>query len=221
LTESITYLSNRSSNEPFINKTTHLDASLKEKPVVLSKICHVCGVEFFRKDCYHVHGKYIVEMNDYMWDNKIYCSKKCHSKSYFEKNKDKIREFQKAYQKDYNYKLSNPEGYKISRQKQYKKIKSNPVLIERQKQYVLKRYNEKIVPLKKTIYELYNYSCAVCGYSTVLDLHHIDEDSISTNSINDLKNKRLIPLCPNCHACYHRSKFTKQHILKFYKQNGK
>lgn len=51
--------------------------------------------------------------------------------------------------------------------------------------------------VKQFIVDLYG-KCECCGYSEVLDLHHIDEDR--TN--NDPENHSV--LCPNCHAKIHR-----------------
>lgn len=51
--------------------------------------------------------------------------------------------------------------------------------------------------LKNFIVNLYG-KCECCGYSEVLDLHHIDED----HNNNDPSNHGV--LCPNCHAKIHR-----------------
>lgn len=51
--------------------------------------------------------------------------------------------------------------------------------------------------LKSFIISLYS-GCESCGYSEVLDLHHIDEN----HNNNDPVNHGI--LCPNCHAKIHR-----------------
>lgn len=48
--------------------------------------------------------------------------------------------------------------------------------------------------------------CQCCGYSEVLDLHHIDG-----NHYNNDPNNHLI-ICPNCHAKIHRLKMTLQEM---------
>jgi len=41
------------------------------------------------------------------------------------------------------------------------------------------------------------YACQLCGYSEVLEIHHLDKNA--GNSINN-----LVVLCPNCHTKLHR-----------------
>ncbi len=40
--------------------------------------------------------------------------------------------------------------------------------------------------------------CVVCGFTTVVDVHHKDGDKSNNQDCN------LIALCPNCHAMVHR-----------------
>ena len=43
-------------------------------------------------------------------------------------------------------------------------------------------------------YRAYGEKCEICGYTEVLDVHHID----GNRNNNDKDN--LIVMCPNCHA---------------------
>jgi hypothetical protein len=63
--------------------------------------------------------------------------------------------------------------------------------------YVLEHISKLPKGLRLFIINLYG-KCECCGYSEVLDLHHIDED----HSNNDPNNQGV--LCPNCHAKIHR-----------------
>ena len=66
------------------------------------------------------------------------------------------------------------------------------------KTYAIGRNNVRIPKtLKNYIISLYG-KCECCGYSEVLDLHHIDEN----HNNNDPSNHGV--LCPNCHAKIHR-----------------
>jgi hypothetical protein len=62
-------------------------------------------------------------------------------------------------------------------------------------------------PLKthRTIAEKHlKMECAVCGFSDVVEIHHIDED----HSNNAIEN--LVPLCPNHHRMIHKARFKDQ-----------
>lgn len=66
------------------------------------------------------------------------------------------------------------------------------------KTYAVGRNNVRIPSrLKNYIISLYG-KCECCGYSEVLDLHHIDGD----HNNNEPSNHGV--LCPNCHAKIHR-----------------
>lgn len=47
----------------------------------------------------------------------------------------------------------------------------------------------------------FNMVCLVCGFASVVDVHHLDEDH-SNNSVDN-----LVPLCPNHHRMIHRNEF--------------
>jgi hypothetical protein len=77
----------------------------------------------------------------------------------------------------------------------------------------------------KTLYEKYNNECANCGYSKVLDIHHLDEDADRRGETDDwrdivINNKRFVVLCPNCHHCYHRGKLSKSEIEELYREDS-
>ena len=65
------------------------------------------------------------------------------------------------------------------------------------KTYSIGRTEKLPKTLRNFIISLYG-KCECCGYSEVLDLHHIDEN----HKNNDPSNHGI--LCPNCHAKIHR-----------------
>lgn len=68
------------------------------------------------------------------------------------------------------------------------------------------------------LHSYYDNKCARCGFDKTLDLHHIDENSISIDTSIDIikNNKRFISLCPNCHRLYHENWYEKQELENLY-----
>lgn len=56
----------------------------------------------------------------------------------------------------------------------------------------------------KTVCKRHNsYSCIICNFNKILDVHHVNEDN------TDNRKENLIYLCPNHHKMYH-SRFKKE-----------
>lgn len=106
---------------------------------------------------------------------------KNYNKSYYEKNKDKIKEAQKRYyqktkeqRKQYNkgYQKKNLDKFRAGNKRYYEKYGDK--IKKRHKEYNLKRtYGIDIVTYNKLL-ESQNYKCPVCG--DVLISPHLDHN---------------------------------------------
>jgi hypothetical protein len=63
-------------------------------------------------------------------------------------------------------------------------------------------------------FKTYDKRCIICGWTTIVHVHHIDENSNNNNSNN------LVPLCPNHHAMMHLTQY-KGIMLKQIKNKGR
>ena len=125
-------------------------------------------------------------------------------------NKEDVRQQIKRYNKPDDGRM-NPENYlnHIWNQRKYcsnwcSYVASTRISSQRQ-------YQKRINKL--------GGRCARCGYSQVLDIHHIILRSEGGSNSND----NLIVLCPNCHALFHRGLIDKSELflLKFKDKEGK
>jgi hypothetical protein len=69
--------------------------------------------------------------------------------------------------------------------------------------------NEGTSNFPRSVIDSFDKACAICGYDTVINYHHITEKS--NGGDNSVAN--CIPLCPNHHAEYHRGFLTKEFII--------
>ena len=56
------------------------------------------------------------------------------------------------------------------------------------------------------LYKKLTEKCVICGFSSVVDLHHLDEDKTNNSEAN------LIGLCPNHHKMLHHTNFKNEVI---------
>lgn len=64
------------------------------------------------------------------------------------------------------------------------------------------------------LYKKVTSECLVCGFSNIVDLHHLDE-----NKENN-KEENLVGLCPNHHKMFHDFRYKKE-ITDILKEKGK
>jgi len=64
------------------------------------------------------------------------------------------------------------------------------------------------------LYKKITSECLVCGFSNIVDLHHLDE-----NKENN-KEENLVGLCPNHHKMFHDFRYKKE-ITDILKEKGK
>lgn len=61
------------------------------------------------------------------------------------------------------------------------------------------------------IKDAFDYRCAVCNYSSIVQFHHIKP--LSEGGLSTIEN--CVPLCPNHHAEYHVGLLTKEDIQMY------
>jgi len=70
-------------------------------------------------------------------------------------------------------------------------------------------YNiKKFYNISPELYRQITKECFICGFNSIVELHHIDGDHNNNNGNN------LIGLCPNHHKMIHSHKFRKEIIEK-------
>ena len=157
-------------------------------------------------------------------------NKKNYDKEYYQKNKEKLRENNKEYMKDYK----NTERYKQSKIKSQKKYSisqkgreaqkrssikysqtkkgkelynkySQTIKGKRSRRKAARRYYHKISKSKKFGLILKDYKeltkeCSICGFNRFT----VDVHHKDFNKENNIK-ENLIGLCPTCHQTLHRT----------------
>lgn len=141
-----------------------------------------------------------------------YCSDICQRKASYKQNK----EYRKQYLKDYREKLP------VEKKKQYAhsawiKVKTNPVKYQERLSTSKKFCQEYMARNRNKIFKIYRYKCAICEFSSVLDIHHINDDGKGDTNFNRTLSEYIV-LCPNHHTMYHRGLIDKEYLLKFQKE---
>ncbi len=184
------------------------------------KSCVGCRKEIKREKVWNNWKTYKIDISDKQWERKKFCSRNCsnnhHARKRY-KNDPKLREYRRNWFK--NVSKEKRKGYyekhKPIKKKYLERLKKeNPELLEKWKENYLKSIRKE----RNKIFERYDNKCAICGFSKVLDIHHIDKRRHKRgNSVMDYKKNRVIVLCPNCHVSYHRGILSKEELLKEYK----
>ena len=126
---------------------------------------------------------------------------RAYHKKYRQENKEKIAEYNK------HWRMKNPEYMKNYRKKYYELNKER----ERQRgKNNYKKYKQfKTSDKRARIIRQLGHKCAICGFSEVVNVHHI----ISVRKYPNGKRKKdfalkrineYIVLCPNHHALIHK-----------------
>jgi len=154
----------------------------------------------------------------------IYC-KSCSEKKIIErkhlypiKYADSIRRWSKEhpnYTKEYWKRKKQDQNYmkKVSKRRKVYYLKNKERLTEKSRKY--NRENRKRLTAKSHRLTIEEYNkitskCCICGFTEVVDLHHIDEDKNNKSKFN------LVGLCPNHHQMIHRRHFTFDDLKKKY-----
>jgi predicted restriction endonuclease len=157
-----------------------------------SSLCSFCGHEYIKK---RVKQKY--------------CSDLCQRRDSYRKNREQEKEYAHNY-----WKSLSTEKKKQYSKAQWKAIKENPTRYKSHLLLTNKATRVFIERNRKRILELYNYKCAICEFSSVIDIHHIDGSGQKDTTFNKPVSEYIV-LCPNHHTMYHRGLISKERLIKF------